>query len=115
MSAASTAMPAEGSEKPAGGMPAQTARGASLTLARLVRLALKELRETLRDRRTILTLVLMGRLENLVSNCRLVEPCALRLDITGFLVADTLGGYYDAIGTALTPTGDGRWRAVRVR
>src|SRR5687768_15073481 len=32
-----------------------------------------------------LTLVLMGRLENLVSNCRLVEPCALRLDILCFL------------------------------
>jgi ABC-2 type transport system permease protein/sodium transport system permease protein len=34
-------------------------RGAGLTLSRLGRLALKELRETLRDRRTIITLVLM--------------------------------------------------------
>ncbi len=41
--------------------------------------------------------------------------CALRLDITGFMVADTLAGYYDAVGTALMATGDGRWRAVRVR
>jgi hypothetical protein len=41
--------------------------------------------------------------------------CALRLEITGFLVADTLAGFYDAVGTALMATGDGRWRAVRVR
>ena len=41
--------------------------------------------------------------------------CALRLEITGFVTADTLAGYYEAIGTALMATGDGRWRAVRVR
>jgi hypothetical protein len=41
--------------------------------------------------------------------------CALRLEVTGFIVADTLGGYYHAIGTALMATGEGRWRAVRVR
>jgi hypothetical protein len=41
--------------------------------------------------------------------------CALRLEITGFVVADTLAGYYDAVGTALMAPGEGRWRAVRVR
>ena len=42
--------------------------------------------------------------------------CALTLDLTGFVVADTLAGYFDAIGTALTATErGGRWRAVRVR
>ena len=42
--------------------------------------------------------------------------CSLRLDITGFVVADTLGGYFDTIGTALmAPERGGRWRAVRVR
>ena len=41
--------------------------------------------------------------------------CALKLEITGFVVADTLAGYYDAVGTALMAPGEGRWRAVRVR
>jgi hypothetical protein len=48
-----------------------------------------------------------------------VDPgcgCALTLDLTGFVVADTLSGYFDAIGTAVTaPERGGRWRAVRVR
>ena len=42
--------------------------------------------------------------------------CSLRLDITGFVVADTLGGYFDTVGTALMAAErGGRWRAVRVR
>ena len=42
--------------------------------------------------------------------------CALSLDLTGFIVADTLSGYFDAIGTAVTATErGGRWRGVRVR
>jgi hypothetical protein len=42
--------------------------------------------------------------------------CALTLHLTGFVVADTIGGYFDAIGTAVTvPERGGRWRAVRVR
>jgi hypothetical protein len=42
--------------------------------------------------------------------------CALSLDLTGFVVADTLAGYFDAIGTALTATErGGRWKGVRVR
>ena len=42
--------------------------------------------------------------------------CSLRLDITGFVVADTLGGYFDTFGTPLMATErGGRWRAVRVR
>ena len=38
------------------------ARRPALTLSRLARLALKELKETLRDRRTVITLVLMPAL-----------------------------------------------------
>ena len=41
--------------------------------------------------------------------------CALKLEITGFVVADTLRGYFHSIGTALMAPGEGSWRAVRVR
>ena len=41
--------------------------------------------------------------------------CALKLEITGFVVADTLKGYFHSIGTALMAPGEGSWRAVRVR
>jgi len=42
--------------------------------------------------------------------------CALRLDITGFVVGDTIAGYFDTMGTALMASErGGRWRAVRVR
>ena len=41
--------------------------------------------------------------------------CALRLELTGFVVADTLKGYFHAIGTALMAPGEGSWRAVRAR
>ncbi len=48
-----------------------------------------------------------------------VDPgcgCALALDLTGFMVADTLAGFFDAIGTGVTaPERGGRWRTVRVR
>ena len=41
--------------------------------------------------------------------------CALKLEITGFVVADTLSGYFHSTGTALMAPGEGSWRAVRVR
>jgi hypothetical protein len=41
--------------------------------------------------------------------------CALKLEITGFVVADTLKGYFHSTGTALMAPGEGSWRAVRVR
>ena len=42
--------------------------------------------------------------------------CALTLDLTGFMVADTLAGFFDATGTAVTgEERGGRWRTVRVR
>ena len=42
--------------------------------------------------------------------------CTLTLDLTGFVVGDTLSGYFDAIGTAVTaPERGGRWQTVRVR
>jgi hypothetical protein len=42
--------------------------------------------------------------------------CALTLDLTGYLVADTLSGYFDATGTAVTaPERGGQWRVVRTR
>ena len=48
-----------------------------------------------------------------------VDPgcgCALTLELTGFMVADTLAGFFDATGTAVTAAErGGRWRTVRVR
>jgi hypothetical protein len=50
---------------------------------------------------------------------RYVDPgcgCALTLELTGFMVGDTLAGFFDAIGTAVTASErGGRWRTVRVR
>ena len=47
-----------------------------------------------------------------------VDPgcgCALTLELTGFMVADTLAGFFDATGTAVTAAErGGRWKTVRV-